>query len=73
MAIDNFNNNDKPDQVTPLMLDNPDLSNLKYMLSEYMKNAGNGGNREDDDHYIFEEVMMAFYGRNVFDYLNKLS
>jgi len=58
----------------PIMQERPFDLDLKKVLQHYFKEVDETGyNTADDDfeHCVFEEVMMAYYGRDVFDYLNK--
>jgi len=36
-----------------------------------MSGVESGETREDDDHYMYEALLQAVYGTNVFDWINK--
>jgi len=43
------------------------------LLEEHIEDIASGKYHEDndDEHYIFKEVMKACYGDNIFDWINK--
>lgn len=54
---------------------NPDdLRKLEALVQYYIDDLDNGEMHEDDqqdrEHYIFEAAMEAFYGRNVWKWIN---
>ena len=51
----------------PTLVENLKLGNLKETCQAYLDNPEPDG---DFEHYIFEEAMQAFFGRDVFDYIN---
>lgn len=56
----------------PQPVKEPDLSKLITMTQDYLKGlAENGFTDDDSKHYIYEEAMMALYGRDVFKWINE--
>ncbi len=55
----------------PLDKEQINLDKLICILEEYLDECERGDEDTDTTHYIFEEALMAVYGRNVFDYANK--
>jgi hypothetical protein len=56
----------------PKPIENPDLTELIKVCEGHFNtlDKGEGGDDNDDDHYIYEEALKAIYGENVFDYVN---
>ena len=59
-----------PDQIH-----NPDLEGLRELVREVFDKMCAGEEEEDSDmeHYIFEEVIMALYGKNAFEIARKIA
>ena len=61
----------------PVMLEYPDLTQLRKNVEKYMDEVQKARDGEDfyidDDwpHWIFEEVMNAFYGKGVWAWINE--
>jgi hypothetical protein len=60
-------------QITPpTPLANPDFSHLVKMVTTEVKElAKPDGYSKDFSHYIFEEVLTAIYGKNIWEWWNK--
>ncbi len=56
----------------PVILKNPNFLNLQRMTEDYIKDIVNSTYCEDEnfDHYMYEEVMKTFYGKNIFNWIN---
>ncbi len=51
-----------------------DLEPILKMTDAYIKGIANGEyQKEDFEHYLYETVMMTFYGTDIFDWINKNS
>ena len=57
----------------PTQKENIDWTDVVEMAQDHLDTVGEVGfeSARDVDHYIFEEVMKAIYGDNVFDWYNK--
>jgi hypothetical protein len=56
----------------PTIREIPDITRLQKVVMEYMRQVVSDDYVDEDlSHYIFEEAMMAFYGRDVWKYINK--
>lgn len=57
----------------PQQLENPDLTGLRSVLSEYIDSIYDGSYHEDSDinHYICKEAVKAIYGKSVFDWISQ--
>lgn len=57
----------------PTLLATPDLTALRAMAENHIKSIASGEYHEDNDdaHYMYEAVLKAFYGPNVFKWINK--
>lgn len=49
-----------------------DFTNLISTLESYLDEEENMDEDTDTLHYVFEEALKAFYGRDVFNYVNSL-
>lgn len=56
----------------PALLTSPDLREVKMLCTDYIQGASEGYVDEDTKQYIFEATLKAFYGKNVFDWVNKV-
>lgn len=58
----------------PALLSKPDLSGLRVMLEKEVARHAEEGYAVDSDqeHYIYEEVMQSFFGRNYYDWHNAM-
>ena len=56
-----------------LITENVDLSGLIMTCQEYIDCLHNDNycDREDSEHYIYEEALKALYGKSIFDWINK--
>jgi len=65
---------DEQKEQKPQMLPDPDFTALRRLCQEYIDRADvEGGNfveDNDDDHYIYEAAIEAFFGEGVWDWLN---
>jgi hypothetical protein len=57
----------------PVQNPNADLTRVKEMCDTYVNDRFKRGLRSGDSDFIFDELMMALYGPNIFSQLNKLS
>lgn len=48
-----------------------DFTRLKAILEEYLDECERGDEDTDTDHFIMEEVVSAFYGKDVWKYVNQ--
>lgn len=57
----------------PKMLENPDLTKVKKFAQTIINDIGdNKGIDDDDEAYMLEEVLKAYFGENVYDdFINK--
>ena len=56
----------------PVMLEDPDLSNLKAMLQELIDSiAKDRWLDSDDKQFVYQEAMKTFFGRDVFLWINE--
>ena len=60
-------------QITPpTPLTNPDFTGLVKMVTTEVKElAKPDGYSKDFKHYVFESVLEAIYGKNIWDWWNK--
>jgi len=57
----------------PLSSDEVDVDKIRNTAIEYMKERHSENFYDDDwDHWFYECVIEAFYGKGIWDYLNKL-
>ena len=56
----------------PIMIENPDLTKLKKMVQHQINEISNPDycDDNDNDYYIYEVAMEAFFGKDVFRYIN---
>jgi len=59
--------------MRPMPIDNPKLDNLKALCEEYLDEVERGDEDTDTKHYLFEAAMEAFYGKEVWEYINSNS
>lgn len=58
----------------PVMVANPDFTRLKSTCQAFIDTISNEGYiPEDDDHYIYEEALTAFFGPDISQWINKFS
>lgn len=61
----------KKSTYRPIPLANPDLSKLVTLTEIHIREIADGESEDSDSpHYIYEEVMQALYGPNVFEWIN---
>ncbi len=53
--------------VRPQQLENIDWSSVIAQANNLLDNPSED---DDDAHYLYEEVMMTVFGKDVFDYIN---
>jgi len=57
----------------PVLIPNPDLARLRQLCESYINTlATKRYEPKDYKHYIYEEVMIAFYGKDVWNFINKV-
>lgn len=55
----------------PKVVSKPDLKGLIDVCKEYIETIKiDGRHMKDGEHWIFEEALMAIYGRDIFDWVN---
>lgn len=54
----------------PELLKEPDISSLKEEVRGYVLDDDCDHQDCDCSHYIFEEAIKAFFGQNIWDYIN---
>ena len=63
------------EEKRPDIIESPDLSQLRETVIEYMnavESVESGGYIDEDFiHYVFEEAVGAFYGEDVWKYVNE--
>ena len=63
------------EEKRPDIIESPDLSQLRETVIEYMdavESVESGGYIDEDFvHYVFEEAVGAFYGKDVWKYVNE--
>jgi len=63
------------EEKRPTQIKDPDLTTLRATLKEYMdavEGVKSGGYVDEDfTHYIEEETLKAFYGPDVYDYIDE--
>lgn len=80
MSLKNFSKADLEEELKrrenlgdtpPQQIENPDLNNLKVILSDYIEDIFNDEHNPncDDTEYIFEEAMRTFYGQDIFEWI----
>jgi len=57
---------DIPEPVT-----NPDFTNVIALAKDTIKDIDNGNFPKDMKHYIYEDVMTAIFGKDIFKWINK--
>jgi hypothetical protein len=60
---------EEPDEE-PKQLTTVDTSSIRQICKEYIQCVKNGKEPKDAEHYIFEEALMAVYGKDIFNYVN---
>lgn len=57
-----------PEQFSERAVDDRDL---RYALSKYIERVAHYGELDgDDEHYIYEAVMEAYYGKGIWEFIN---
>jgi len=62
---------EQADQERPKLVDKPNFSRLLAVLDQHLDEVAAGQEDDDTEHFIYEEVLKAFYGKNVFEWMNK--
>lgn len=67
-----MNEDESTEILRPAPNPRPDFTEVMKVCEQHMTEiSGIDPNPDsEDDHYIYEEVMKAIYGENVFDYIN---
>jgi len=60
-----------PTKQLPQLVDCPDMCDLLNLCANHIKDIVDGNEDDDDEHYIYEEVMKTLYGDDVFDKLRE--
>jgi len=61
-------------QDTPTPVEEPDYSDVFASAVEYITELSETGSEPKDyPQYVFETVMEAVYGKNVWDYINEIN
>jgi len=55
-----------PTKQLPQLVDCPDMGDLLNLCANHIKDIVDGNEDDDDEHYIYEEVMKTLYGEDVF-------
>jgi len=64
---------DKRKTIVPKKLDNPDWTQIVTVCEEYINCLANKGYASTDtDHFIFETVLTAVYGKDIWDFVNEI-
>lgn len=62
------------ERISLIAPDKRDSKQLETVVNEYLTECEKGGYVDDDiKHFIFEEALQYFYGKNVFEYLRQFS
>lgn len=64
----------EPENKMPERIQNPDLSRLQSTIESGFQEMLDGTWHEDNDDagYIYDEALKALYGRDIFDWVNKM-
>jgi hypothetical protein len=55
----------------PIMIESPDLLSLRKICQEYIDNIANNEYIDDDfGHYVLECALEAFFGKDVWKFVN---
>ncbi len=55
----------------PQILKEPDIERLKNSAKNYIDTIANGEYIDDDlEHYMFEDIIFAFYGKDAWNWIN---
>lgn len=57
----------------PTPIDNPNVESIKALCEEYLDEVERGDEDTDTKHYLFEAAMEAFYGKDVWKFINARS
>jgi len=56
----------------PVMIEKPDYTNLKKICQDYIDSIANNEYVDDDfDHYIYETAIETFFGKEVWQFINR--
>lgn len=59
---------------TPQRIPLADFSALMNLTDSHLEEIASGETQDDDfTQYIYEEAMMAIYGKDIFDWINKFN
>ena len=59
------------EKLAPEPVKDPDYSELKRKVVDYVGRISTGENRDDDEHYVYEAAMKAVYGKDIFTWVYK--
>ncbi len=62
----------KRENAKPKAIDNPDFSEVKTICQDIIETIADGQYNEDNDdaRYLYEAVMKALFGKDVFRWIN---
>ncbi len=65
----------KENLIIPVPEEGTNLQRLRDSVTHYVNKVIDKGYSEDsdDEHFIFEEVVKAFYGKDIFNQLNTIN
>jgi hypothetical protein len=55
----------------PRLIENPNLEKLRELANRNLDTIVAGKEEHEEEHFIYEEVMEAFYGPQVWTFINK--
>jgi hypothetical protein len=58
-------------KIKPLREATPDFTGLIDLCRSHVDDIANGNEDEDTKQYIYEEAMMAVYGKDIFTWINE--
>ncbi len=57
-------------EAKPTVIKNPDWADVIQMATDHIEEVNNGNARELDTNYMFEGVLEALYGPDIWDWYN---
>jgi len=59
--------------AAPKMLpdEHQDINSLRDFAQQHIDTIVEGGSTKDEEHYAYEVLMIAFFGKNIFQWINK--
>ena len=61
----------KAKEVLPYLRFEPDLESLKQCIKDYIELVAKDEEDEDDKQWIFETALEAFYGKDIWKWINQ--